>query len=63
MAMKEDRRGSSLPQHNETAEGGCLIKIEHLGPLVFCVMSDRLSIVPIQPGAITIVVPSHRDRE
>lgn len=30
--MKEDGRGSSLPQHSETSEGGCLIKIEHLGP-------------------------------
>jgi hypothetical protein len=28
--MKEYRRGSSLPEHNETGEAGCLIKIDHL---------------------------------
>jgi hypothetical protein len=36
LAMKEYRRGSSLPEHNETGEAGCLIKIEHLA-LGFCV--------------------------
>jgi hypothetical protein len=29
LAMKEYRRGTSLPEHDETGEAGCLIKIEH----------------------------------
>lgn len=40
LAVKEYRRGSSLPEHNQTGEGGCLIKIEHLA-LGFC-LGNRL---------------------
>jgi hypothetical protein len=49
--MKDDRRASSLPQHDETGEDGCLIKIDHFGPLVCAgnlkLPSERYTLWPL----------------